>query len=163
MIILSKDKQEQKLAQTPHELFTINIIIVHILLPLGLVKFVGASYLFLAIITSLLIIAFTYWKTQKIKTTSQYFVYLHWQYALNHYKPVLIVYGVSVVIFLLGWFISSNSQGNMQDIIKNIFTLLSVIPLFFTVLTVFVIESGLMFSAGRGEVQQKLIDKYPNN
>jgi hypothetical protein len=58
-------------------------------------------------------------------------------------------------------FIASNSQGSMQNIIKSIFTLLSLVPLFFTILSAFVVESGLMFSAGRGEVQQKLIDKYP--
>jgi uncharacterized Tic20 family protein len=161
MKILSTNRKEQKLAQIPHELFTFNIIVVHILFPAGLMKLGEVQYLGFSLLFSLLIIAFTYWKTKKIKATDSYFIYLHWQYALNWYKPVLIIYGVSIVIALLGMFIASNSQGSMQSIIKSIFTLLSLVPLFFTILSAFVVESGLMFSAGRGEVQQKLIDKYP--
>lgn len=163
MIVLSKNKQEKKQAQTPHELFTINIIIVHIFMPIFVTKFMGLNYLILCLIFSLSIIFFTYWKKNKLKNTASYFVYLHWQYAFNWYKPVLIAYGVSAIIALLGLFIASQSQGNMKDIISSIFTMISLVPLFFTILTAFVVESGLMFSAGRGEVQQKLMDKYPNH
>lgn len=163
MITLSKNKQERKQAQTPHELFTLNIIVVHIFMPVFVMKFSDLKYLSLCFITSLLIIFFTYWKKEQLKKTGAYFVYLHWQYAFNWYKPVLIAYGVSIVITLLGIFIASQSQGNMKEIIGNIFTMISLVPLFFTVLTAFVVESGLMFSASRGEVQQKLMDKYSKN
>ncbi|SFV60128.1 hypothetical protein MNB_SUP05-5-806 [hydrothermal vent metagenome] len=127
-------------------------------------KLGGIGYaLIIPILISLTIIAFTYFKTKQVKLNKPYFVYLHWQQSVNWYRPILIVYGISILIFLLGIFISNNSQENMQAIVSKVFILLSLIPLFFTVLTAFVVESGYLFSAGRGEVLQKMIDKYPNH
>ena len=157
---LSKDIKEQKVAKIPHEVFTFNIIIVHIFFSVAIMKFANFNYLFLPILLSLLIIIWTYFRTKKVKQTKSFFVYLHWQYSLNWYRPIIFVYTISIVIYILGMFIASNSEANMQEIINTIFTLLSLVPLFFTILTAFVVESGMMFNAGRGEVPEKFIAKY---
>jgi len=56
--------------------------------------------------------------------------------------------------------VAANSMDG-TSITGSILTLLGTVPLFFSVLISAVLGSGSMFNAGRGEVEQKFAQKYP--
>lgn len=164
MIKTDSSIKEKKKAKIPHELFTINAIVVHLFLPATVMKFGDSEYaLGVPLIISLIIIGYTFLHTKKAKIQDSYFVFIHWQWSMNWYKPVLISYVVAIFIILLGFIISYSSDDNMAKIIDMVFLRLSLAPPFFTILVAFVVMSGAMFNAGCGEIPEKLMLKYPQN
>jgi hypothetical protein len=166
IIKIDATQQERKRAKAAHELFTINTILVHIIGTLGLIKLLNTSMniaIGLTIIVSIGVIIYTYLHTQKIKKNDGYLVYLHWQMSLNRYKILITAYVFYALIISLGLWIGDNGISSMDgtSIIGSILTLLGIVPLFFAVLILTVLGSGSMFNAGRGEVEQKFAQKYP--
>lgn len=166
MITIEASASERKRAKAAHELFTINAIVVHIFLVLGLVKMLGvgmSTSIALAILASLSIIAYTYTRVKKAKQSEPYLVYLHWQLSLNRYKILLTAYGFYALIMALSLVVSSDAPASMDgsSIMGSVLNLLGVVPLFFSVLVSAVLGSGSMFNAGRGEVDEKLAQQYP--
>jgi hypothetical protein len=112
---------------------------------------------------SMAIILYTYFRTKKAKVDDVYLVYIHWQMSLNRYKILISAYVFYFLITSLGMVIGDNNVSSMDgtSIIESILTLLGIVPLFFAVLISAVLGSGSMFNAGRGEVDQKIAQKYP--
>lgn len=166
MIKLEVSQAQIKHAKQAHELFTINLILVHIFLSVAIMKFLDIRYAInVPISVSLLLIVWTYFKVQTIKKTASYFVYLHWQIAFNWYKPLL---GAYVFYWLmtggnallnLGKTVDSMDGTNPFDLIV---LMIATVPLFLMVLFLFVVGSGLMFNATKAEVSEKWIKQYPN-
>jgi len=165
MITLETNPQIKRDAKTPHELFTINVIMVHLIFSLGLIKLLNismATSIAVSILISLCIATYTYFRTKKAKQNDPYLVYLHWQLSLNRYKPLIIAYIFYFTVTSLTLVISSDAPASMDGstILDSILILLGIVPLFFTVLISVVVGSGSMFNAGRGEIDEKLIEKY---
>jgi hypothetical protein len=116
----------------------------------------------LAIACSLLIIVYTYFKVKKIKKTASKLVYLHWQLSLNRYKILVIAYLFYFLMIVFGTLISAgeNQVSGGINITYYIFTILGVVPLFFSVLVATVLGSGSAFNAGVGEIEEKFAQKY---
>ncbi len=117
----------------------------------------------LTIVISIGIISYTNLCNKKAKKNDAYLVNLHWQMSLNCYKILIIAYVFYILIISLGLIIGDNGVSSMDgtSITGSILTLLGTVPLFFAVLVSAVLGSGSMFNAGRGEVEQKFTQKYP--
>ncbi|HIB30770.1 MAG TPA: hypothetical protein EYO25_02175 [Candidatus Thioglobus sp.] len=166
IIKIDASSQERREAKAAHELFTINAILVHVIGSLGLIKLLNTSLniaIGLTIVVSMAIILYTYFRTKKAKVDDVYLVYIHWQMSLNRYKILISAYVFYFLITSLGMVIGDNNVSSMDgtSIIESILTLLGIVPLFFAVLISAVLGSGSMFNAGRGEVDQKIAQKYP--
>lgn len=116
----------------------------------------------LSIGVSCLIIVFTFFRTKKAKTRDAQLIYLHWQLSLNRYRLLI---GAYVFYFLINGlsllFVDGTQSMDGTNITDSILGLLSAVPLFFSVLVSVVLGSGSMFNAGRGEISEKMIEKYP--
>ncbi|SFV76018.1 hypothetical protein MNB_SUP05-13-25 [hydrothermal vent metagenome] len=157
---------ERRSAKAPHELFTINAMIVHLFFSLGMVKLFNLSMSFAiatSIALSLCIIAYTFFRTKKAKQNDAYLVYLHWQLSLNRYKLLIGAYVFYFIVISLSLVITSDAPASMDgsSIIDSILSLLGVVPLFFAVLVSVVLGSGSMFNAGRGEIDKAFMQKHP--
>jgi len=166
IIKIDASSQERREAKAAHELFTINAILVHVIGSLGLIKLLNTSLniaIGLTVLVSMAIILYTYFRTKKAKVDDVYLVYIHWQMSLNRYKILISAYVFYFLITSLGMVIGDNNVSSMDgtSIIESILTLLGIVPLFFAVLISAVLGSGSMFNAGRGEVDQKIAQKYP--
>ncbi len=166
LIKIDASSQERREAKAAHELFTINAILVHVIGSLGLIKLLNTSLniaIGLTVVVSMAIILYTYFRTKKAKVDDVYLVYIHWQMSLNRYKILISAYIFYFLITSLGVVIGDNNVSSMDgtSIIESILTLLGIVPLFFAVLISAVLGSGSMFNAGRGEVDQKIAQKYP--
>jgi hypothetical protein len=166
IITLKTSEKERKAAKSAHELFTINVILVHIIGTLGLIKLLNTSMntaISLSIAISLGLIIYTYFRTQKAKKNDAYLVYLHWQMSLNRYRILIIAYVFYFLITSLGLLFGDDGTHSMDgsSILDSILTLLGIVPLFFSVLVCAVLGSGSMFNAGRGEIEQNFAQKYP--
>jgi hypothetical protein len=166
VIKIDATEQERKAAKAAHELFTINAILIHVIGALGLIKILNTSMdiaVGLTIATSVLIIVYTFLRTKKAKANDSYLVYLHWQLSLNRYKILISAYIFYFFVTSLGLLIGDGGSSSMDgtSITGSILTLLGTVPLFFAVLVSAVLGSGSMFNAGRGEVEQKFAQKYP--
>lgn len=167
MITITTDPSECKNAKTPHELFTINAVIVHLFFSLGLIKlftFEMTTSIMVCILISLCILTYTFFRTKKAKYQDTYLVYLNWQLSLNRYKPLIGAYIFYFAITSLALLIPTNTPVGMDGttILGSILNLLGIVPMFFVVLISVVLGSGSLFNASRGEVDEKLLHKYPN-
>ncbi len=166
IITLEASAKERRAAKTPHELFTINTVVVHLFFTLGLIKLFNMGMnlaIGLSIALSFCIIAYTFFRTKKAKKDDPYLVYLHWQLSLNRYKLLIGAYIFYFLVNSLSLVLSTDAPASMDgsNIMDSILSLLGVVPLFFAVLISVVLGSGSMFNAGRGEVDEKISQKYP--
>jgi hypothetical protein len=167
MITFDATTAERRNAKMPHELFTVNTVIVHLFLSLGLIKLFTiemATSITVCILISICIIAYTFFRTKRAKHHDTYLVYLHWQLSLNRYKLLIPAYIFYFIITSLNFFITSDAPVSMDGstILESILNLLGIVPMFFAVLISVVLGSGSLFNAGRAEVDKKLSLKYPN-
>ncbi|SMN15698.1 hypothetical protein CRYPA_1718 [uncultured Candidatus Thioglobus sp.] len=166
IIKIDTTEQVRKDAKAAHELFTINAILVHVIGSLGLIKLLNTSLnvaIGLTIVISIMIVTYTFFKTKKAKQNDPYLVYIHWQLSLNRYKILISAYVFYFLITSLELLIGNGGATSMDgtSIVGSILTLLGIVPLFFAVLVSAVLGSGSMYNAGRGEIEQKIAQKYP--
>ena len=160
MKIISQDKNEQKLAKIPHEIFTINAALIHLFLATAMLKFGDPKFAInLPIMISVCIIIWTYFRNKKAQKYDCDLVKIHWQISLKRYKSLIFVY---IFYFLINYIvilaIGDTATGiNGDNLMQNVFLILSVVPLFVVVFLSVLLGSGSMFNAGRGEVPIKLL------
>ncbi len=165
LVTINASAQERAYAKIPHELFTVNVMIVHLFFTLALVKLFNVGMtgsVASSIILSCFIIIYTYFRTKKAKIQNTKLVYLHWQLSLNRYKMLIGAYVFYFLILAVGSLLDTGANAGMDGstIAEAITMRLSTIPLFIAILVGAVIGSGSMFNAGRGEVDDKLMQKY---
>jgi hypothetical protein len=160
---ITTDSNDIKKGKIPHEIFTVNILLVHLFLSVAILKFGNAHLaLNIPIVISLIIIIWSYFQNQKVAKTDSCFVKIHWQLSINRYKYLIISYIVYAIILGIGTIISSGAPASMDgtNIMYTVFHRLSVIPLFLTVLVLAIVGSGSLFNVSKGEVPAKMIKKY---
>ncbi|MCW8935644.1 MAG: hypothetical protein OQK98_13040 [Gammaproteobacteria bacterium] len=154
-----------KKSKTPHNIFLLNLTLIHLLMtPATLILKMGISGLLIPLAFSLLIMLYSLIKMKSIDTTEHWFVYAHWRLALNRYRLLLISYGVTLALLIIGWLISRISPDpNMQDIIYTVFIRISVMPTLLMVLVNFFLESSALSMAARGEIADTIVNQLPEN
>jgi hypothetical protein len=150
-------------AKTPHELFMANLFAFHLLLtPALLALGVGEWGLVLPPSLSGMVIGYTYLRARSIGSGGSWFVGAHWRLAFKRYKLLLIAYGITAAIMLLGWWASTGiARHETQEIMLTVLTRIGIMPTLVMVFVTAVLESGGIYQAGRGEVPDDIARAYP--
>ncbi len=171
------NEHEAYAAKIPHHIFNLNIIIVHLFIPMIVLEIGnGSSELLITPFISSLIIAYTYFRGKKVAQTESWFVAAHWKLAWKRCKVLLYSYAVAGLIIVgyliinklfpggmtMNDFSMDNSQTNIGEIIAVRFAATVV---FVAVLITFMQTGISVFDAGKGIIDpsiEKLIPRDAN-
>ena len=159
----------RKKAKAPHELFMINLALVHLLL--GPASVVAMHYLadsahaffglLIPLLFSCLFIGYTYLREKRSEREDPWFVALNWKIALRRYRWMLIAYAVTAVFLVGGWLLGQSAdQKTMQDIIFTISSRIGVMPTVIMTFVALVLESSTLSLAVRGEIADSLVERF---
>ena len=156
-------------ARTPHELSMFNLMFFHLLLWAGalvlvltkaqLVEQIGNWGFVLPLIASLSVIAFIHIRALRADAHDHWFIASHWRLARKRTLILLSGYAVTGLVLALAFFASSGSS--VGNIMFAAFTRVSVVPTLLAVMVSFVLESGSIYQAGRGEVPDGTAKRFP--
>jgi hypothetical protein len=159
-MIFKVDENLQKQAKSPHELSMINLVACHLIAaPASIVLDVGLLGFFIPLGLSLSVIAFIWFKAASSNNKRHWFVAAHWRLSANRTRILLIGYTISAVI--LGMAMMATSGSAKGDIMMVAISRVAVVPTLITVMICFVLESGSIYQAGRGEVPDGLTRRMP--
>jgi hypothetical protein len=172
-MFFSVDEATRRRAKSPHELAMVNLLMVNLLMLVALLagSFLQegsplADYKHLGVLIPLgiscVIIAYTFAKAGRTAGHGPWFVAAHWKLATGRYKILLIAYGVGTVLIGLGWLLSrGQSDPRMQDLMFIALQRVAIAPLLIALMALIMLESGSLSQAGRGEVPDGLIERFP--
>ncbi|MPQ75508.1 hypothetical protein [Hydrogenovibrio sp. JE_KL2] len=158
------DYNQKRQARTPHNIFNLNVILVHlfavvILFELNLIHW---FWVIPVISLSIMLLQYFYWKSLlaklKFDLASHWYVAANWSLAVRHNRIVFIAYLVCGSIFLIGYTISNSmtSDPNMSNIEMMIFLYLSSNLMLLTLVITFVLSSGAIWHTNKGEITRVL-------
>ncbi len=154
------DTAEIKQAQVPHNLFVIGIFFFDLLLtPASIVMNIGFYGMLLPLACSLLVIAAIYTRSRKV---TRWFVDAHWRLAFRHAKWLMAGYAVTAGAMLIAWLVSLSAHDpQMKHIMLTALTRIALLPTLIAVMVTVVMEASALAMAGKGEVPDNLVRKYP--
>lgn len=148
-----------KQAQLPHNLFVTGVFFFDLLLtPAAIVMNIGLYGMLLPLICSLLVIAVIYVRSRKVTV---WFVDAHWRLALRHSQWLMIGYAITAAFMLLAWLLSLSADAHMKHILLTALTRIAVLPTLIAVMVTVVMEASALALAGKGEVPDRIVQKYP--
>jgi len=162
MLFAIEDRVRRR-AKTPHELFVLNLAVFHLLLaPAAIVLKIGVAGFLIPLAASLAVIAFTYLRARRGRSRDPWFVAAHWTLAARRARILLTVYAIGGAILGVGLLVASGiDKKTTQDIMLTVFSRIAAAPLLIGVMLGFVLESGALYQAGRGEVPDALAKRFP--
>jgi len=157
------EDQLRRSAKTPHELFVLNLAVFHLLLaPAAIVLKIGIAGFLIPLAASLAVISFTYLRARRGRRRDPWFVAAHWTLAARRTRILLTVYAIGGTILGAGLLVASGiDEQTTQDIVLTVFSRIAAAPLLIGVMLGFVLESGALYQAGRGEIPDALARKFP--
>jgi hypothetical protein len=158
---LEADGAVVKKAKAPHELFMINLLLFHLLMtPAAIVLDIGTWGMLLPLSLSLMVMAYSCWRSRRALAEHP-LVMLHWRLALSRYRILLIGYGVTAALLLLGFLLTlTMGDDNMSEIMFTVITRIAVVPLILMVFILAFMESSALSMAGNREVPDELHARY---
>jgi hypothetical protein len=138
-------------AKKPHDIFLMNLIMNHILLFTGISTF-GPQYIkYLAVvpIISVSALAYTFYRSSKVKREDSEFVYIHWQIARRWSKLFSYVLLLLATVATLG-FLANQHLGLMKEAVYAFIGGLGILPTLLSTLILIVIESDSLHHARVG-------------
>ncbi|MDX1796889.1 MAG: hypothetical protein R3219_09190 [Hydrogenovibrio sp.] len=158
------DSNHKRLARVPHNIFNMNIILVHLFAIVILFELHLVHWFWLIPILSLSIMTaqYFYWKSLISNTESNlpdhWYIVANWSLAIRHNKIVFISYLVGGTVFLLGYTLSNDmtQDPNMSKIAMIVFLYLSGNLILLTLVVTFVLSSGAIWHTNKGEVTRVL-------
>jgi hypothetical protein len=153
--------EEVKDAQSPHNLFITGLFMFDLLMtPAILALKIGFIGLFIPLVCSGSLIAYIYLRSRK--TTSSWFVDMHWKLAFTRGLWLFSAYAVSGVFILIAWLLSlTMKDAHMGHIIWTALTRIGLMPTLIMVLVTAVMEFSASAQAIKHEVPDKIANKYP--
>ena len=149
-------------ARSPHELFMFNLAVFHLMLaPVSIFIMKDVTALFIPLLVSGAVFSYVFFRGKRAEKSDHWFVMAHWKLAFQRAKLLMIGYAVSALIITGGWLLAQGADKTMQDIFLTISSRIGIMPTFILVVVTFVLESGSIYQAGRGEVPDGLLKKYP--
>lgn len=130
---------------------------------------------------SLAVILFTWIRAARAPRTQPWFVAAHWRLSAGRYRVLLAAYLISAAVVSLA-FLGGNDHAELerriaelppamqemerhklqsQDMGSAIWARIGVVPLLLTVMALIMLESGALYQAGRGEVPDALVARFP--
>jgi hypothetical protein len=165
------DDEVRRRAKTPHEISMFNLMFFNLLMGAGTVvmaligvefmKRVGNWGFVLPLTASLAVIAYIHLRALRAPQHEPWFVAVHWQLAMRRSRLLLIGYGITILIIAGALLIASGADKNMQGIIVTIASRIGAVPTLLLVMVSFVLESGSIYQAGRGEVPDGMVKRFP--
>jgi hypothetical protein len=146
----------KKTARIPHNLFMLNLALVHLLMTPGIIALdVGLKAILIPLAISLAIMLIS-WKISKRSTTkSDEFVHQHWLLAVKRYRILLISYAITAALILLGHLLAlSSPDQNMQEILDTVFLRIAIMPVLIAVMICFFLETSALGLAAKGELPE---------
>lgn len=145
---------------------------------IGTYKWVAVA---VPLLISLAVIAYTGLQAVRARQTSPWFVAAHWRLSASRYRMVLAAYGVCAAILSLALFTGRGEAAieaqikdlppamqemerrklHSQHMGEQVWARLAVVPLLLTVMATIMLESGSIYQAQRGEVPQRLLERFP--
>lgn len=167
------NKHEAYAAKTPHHIFNLNVILVHLFIPMIVLEIGdGSLELLLTPLISSLIIAYIYFHGKKVAQTESWFVAAHWKLAWKRSKILLYSYAVAGVIvggyllinqlfpggMTMNDFSTTDSQTNIGEIIAVRF---AATVIFVAALITFMQTGISVFDAGKGIIDPSIEKLLP--
>lgn len=153
------DSDLLKKAKNPHELSLLNLAAFNIFAaPLGIVLDVGLLGLLIPLLLSSSMILLIWLLAKKKQQTEHWFIAAHWMLARRRTKILLIGYSISIAIFSFAFFVLASSK--MGDILMVAFTRVAIVPTLLGVMISFVMVSGGLFQASKGEIPDSLNKQF---
>ena len=156
-------EEARRKARTPHELFMFNLAVFHLMLaPVSFFLLRDITALLIPLTFSCVVIAYIFIQGKRLEAKGPWYVMVHWKLGFRRGILMLIAYSVSAAIILAGWLVTLGiDKHTTQDIVFTVFSRIGVMPTFFLVVVNFVLESGSIYQAGRGEVPDGMLKRYP--
>ena len=154
------DEATRKRAKTPHELSMLNLVGCHLIAaPASIVLDVGLLGFLIPLGLSLTVIAYIWVRAGSARERDPWFVSAHWKLSANRTRILMVGYAISAVI--LGMALMATSGSSKGDIMMVAISRVAVVPTLLTVMICFVLESGSIYQAGRGEVPDGITKRMP--
>ncbi|MEW8505399.1 MAG: hypothetical protein AB2598_01740 [Candidatus Thiodiazotropha sp.] len=159
-MIFDIDESIRKRAKTPHELSMINLVACHLIAaPASIVLDIGFMGFLIPLLLSLSVIAYIWYRSAAEISAGEWFVAAHWRLSANRTRILLVGYTISALI--LGMAMLATSGDSKGEIMMVAITRVAVVPTLITVMICFVLESGSIYQAGRGEVPDSIVKRIP--
>lgn len=159
-MIFDIDASIRKRAKTPHELSMLNLLGCHLIAaPASIVLDVGLLGFLIPLALSFTVIGYIWYRSASTANRDDWFVAAHWRLSANRTRILMVGYAVSAVI--LGMALLATSGSSKGDIMMVAISRVAVVPTLLTVMVCFVLESGSIYQAGRGEVPDGVIRRMP--
>lgn len=141
-------------------------------------KWVGVT---LPTLLSLTVMLFTWLRAARAPHSQPWFVAAHWRLSARRYRALLAAYVVSAAVVSLA-FVGGGHETEIerrvaglppalqamerhklesQNMGTAIWARIGVVPLLLTVMTLIMLESGALYQAGRGEVPDGMLARFP--
>jgi hypothetical protein len=149
-------------ARSPHELFMFNLAVFHLMLaPISIFVMRDVTALFIPLLFSGAVFSYVFIRGKRAEKSDPWFVMAHWKLAFRRAKLLISGYAASAFIITGGWLLAQEADKTMQDIFLTISSRIGIMPTFILVVVTFVLESGSIYLAERGELPDGLLKKYP--
>jgi hypothetical protein len=160
IMLFDIDETIRKRAKTPHELSMLNLVGCHLIAaPASIVLDVGMMGFLIPLALSLMVIGFIWFQAGKTLARDPWFVAAHWRLSANRTRILMVGYTISAVI--LGMAMMATSGSSKGEIMMVAISRVAVVPTLLTVMVCFVLESGSIYQAGRGEVPGGIVKRMP--
>jgi hypothetical protein len=156
-------EQEMSAAKLPHDIFISNLLGNHILLFTAVATF-GLSYvkfLVMVPIISFSVLAYTYYRSSRIKQADSPFVWAHWQIARRWSKLFFLMLMLLSVVSVLAW-MGHTYLGMMKELLYAIIGGLGILPTLISVLVLIVVEMDALNHARVGTLHKWALRRYFN-
>lgn len=111
---------------------------------------------------SLSIVAYSFVNAKKTAAAGPWFVAAHWRLATARYKILLIAYVVGAALIGLGWLLSKGqTDPRMEELMFIALQRVAIAPILLSLMALIMLESGSLSQAGRGEVPDGILKRYP--
>ncbi len=162
-MLFQLDDAIKKKARAPHELFMFNLAVFHLMFaPISVFLMRDVTALLIPLTFSSIVITYIFIQGKRAEANGPWFVMVHWKLAFRRARVLMIGYALTALIIGGGALMAmSSGQASMQDIIITISSRIGIMPTFILVVVNFVLESGSIYQAGRGEIQDAMVKRYP--
>ena len=144
-------EQEIAAAKVPHDIFLSNLIMNHILLFTTIAAFGPQyfKYMVLVPIFSVLTLAYTFYRSKKVKRENGEFSYIHWQIARRWSMLFAGILTLLLSVSFLGW-LAHHYLGMMKEAVYALIGGFGILPTLMTVLALVIVESDSLHHARMG-------------
>ncbi len=159
-MIYQVSEEEIRMARAPHNLFVSSVLLFNLLLtPAAIALKVGLYGFLIPLVFSGAVIVFTFNRSRR---TTRWFADAHWKLAFRRCQFLMIGYAVTAGFLLLAWVASlAAHDANMKHIVLTALTRIAVMPTLIAVMVTAVLEASAAAQAGRGEVPDGIVKRFP--